>query len=320
MSRLFNSSSVILAVVFCGVFSQSASAAILTSHAYAGIRIDALDEPYHLTIRLEGEGPLNTEFHSFEYEDVFIHATSSAHAKADIYADRFLKSFANAYNSQAGLYAGHAQSHGVAAWRDVVLGPTATHVRLNFRFDGDLSASSVTTGFLNNWAEFGIRTTTNPYIDHDTFFEQVEAEFPITGTATYDYEAVVYDGNQQGGTSAPGGISGNGFTAATGNYAWDSFEYSGGHFTGFFHIDTEYDASLGGYGWGVSLNARACGLGGQAEADALGTLTLQQVTLPDGTPLDVTFDSGLQIPEPGSITLLVCGMVAGLIWWWRRRR
>ena len=42
-----------------------------------------------------------------------------------------------------------------------------------------------------------------------------------------------------------------------------------------------------------------------------------------GWPVETTAELGFRvasIPEPGSITLLLCGLVTGLIWWRRRRK
>jgi hypothetical protein len=103
--------------------------------------------------------------------------------------------------------------------------------------------------------------------------------------------------------------------------AWDAFHISGDDFVGIFHIDSSYDPALGGYAWGVGLSARANGRGGEGVGDALGTLSLQSVTLPNGTPLDISFVSGLTltaVPEPSSVVLLgTLGCVAMLN---RRRR
>ncbi len=302
MSRLVNSLCVPFAVILCGIGTSGASAALLDSHAFAGMYINAPGE-YNssIIVKQEGDGPLDTGLHSFEHWNPLVHTTRSAQAKTDISTGRFLKSYASASGSHAGTFVTYGVGQGLAAWRDVVLGsdPTVPIVRLNFRFDGDLGASKFSGDpVTNNWAEFGIRTSTDP----GTFFEeQVEWDFGRKGGYMFDYEAVVYAGNQSGTTKAPGYVSDGEFSAASGHLAWDSFSYDGAHFTGSFHIDSAYDDSLGGYGWGVSLSSRARGRGGEAEADAMGTLTLQQVTLTDGTPLDVTFDSGLQFAPPSSV-------------------
>ena len=112
------------------------------------------------------------------------------------------------------------------------------------------------------------------------------------------------------------GLGGPTVSEAGGN--WDSAEFSGSHFTGTFHFDIGYDASLGGYGWALGLVAQSYAFGGTfASTDAGHTLGLESVTLPDGTPVAATFDSGLQlqsVPEPTSLMMLMCGIgIIGLL-------
>src|SRR5208337_3305483 len=88
--------------------------------------------------------------------------------------------------------------------------------------------------------------------------------------------------------------------------------YTGGVFSATGYFDAFYDAAFGGYGWGLLLNAVADVTGGDVTDDFLNTLSLTKVTLTDGTPISVTFDSGLTmgtVPEPSSVVMLATAMV-----------
>ena len=92
-------------------------------------------------------------------------------------------------------------------------------------------------------------------------------------------------------------------------------------FVGTLHMDVPYDPSLGGYGWGIALSARSHSIGGGTDASSFHSLGLVAATLPDGTPLSVSFDSGLQlVPEPSPIMLVAAGCVVLLTATARRRR
>jgi hypothetical protein len=96
-------------------------------------------------------------------------------------------------------------------------------------------------------------------------------------------------------------------------------------FTGTFHLDIPYDPTLGGYGWALAMiaSSEVSAPGGPASTDAGHTLQLQSVTLPDGTPVSVTFDTGLQlssVPEPSTLTLSVISAVGCLVYCWLRRK
>ncbi len=121
-------------------------------------------------------------------------------------------------------------------------------------------------------------------------------------------------------------------TLGFGNYLgvdtsfWDSVDFTSTGIFGTFHIDTPYNPDLGGYGWGVSLSVWTQAKGGTATADFGHTTSLQSVTLLDGSPVDVTFDSGLQltdatvVPEPSTLVAAAIGTIALLGRYWLRRK
>jgi len=308
-----------------GSFPSVAFGSILESHAFVGV-IGLNGDTYPQSrITQVGEGPLDTGRISGGRSPAGGQPFStSAQARADITADRLLKAYSAAQATGGGLFDGQMGSAGVAAWRDVAfVASQPTALRLAFRLDGDLSAWRYSDlGFSNDWAELGITTTSAP----TSFFNYEGGRAIFLTSWPFDYEAVVYYGNQQQSVSAPGAINwlAEGFFADTGLRSWDSFQYDDGHFTGYFHIDTPYDESLGGYGWGVSLSARTAGRNGEGVADAFSTLVLQSVALPDGTPVPATFDSGMTlapaVPEPCSFVLWSGLGAMGLAAAWRRRR
>jgi len=299
----------ITAWLVLSIASPGVRASVLPSHAFVG----TMTNPAVLT--LEGSGPLDTGLQTGGFPGQF---GNNAQARTDISADRFLQAYSSAFSTGAGLFDPRGNGQGRAAWRDIafVTGSAPPALRLNFVLDGELRAVSFGGGFPSNWAELGIETTTNP-IDFFTGTFVPRDSFPL--------EATVYFGNQQQGSPGlPPGFEG---FVARGSFgsSWDSVNFVGDQFTGRFHIVTPFNPALGGYGWGVSLSAWSFGRGGSAEADALSTLRLESVTLPDGTPIRVTFDSGLRfgvqqaIPEPATLALFGIGSVA-LLGWGRRKR
>lgn len=207
--------------------------------------------------------------------------------------------------SQVGAY-GFGQA--LAYWRDIAYIPLSSQypvLRLNFSVDADLSAERFDepdriNWFSDNYAEVGVSTTTNPV--HFNPFPTTDDRY-----FGFQYAAVVYQGSQVQYRRVA-----QGFTANAGLwFPWDSYtavtntSQTDASFRGHFHIDTPYDPALGGYGWGVTLSARSFGRDGQAETDASHTMSLESVTLPDGTPVPVTFFSGLQFGNtaPTNITL-----------------
>jgi hypothetical protein len=73
-----------------------------------------------------------------------------------------------------------------------------------------------------------------------------------------------------------------------------------------------YDASIGGYGFTVELYAATYTYYGGGTSDFLDTLALTSVTAANGSPVAVSFDSGLtlsSVPEPSGLPMLVLGLL-----------
>jgi hypothetical protein len=341
--------------------SKTASAGLLDTHAFAGTY-----GPYDPVYDQNGDvlyGLKRTENFGANSVSAGPHSTSvtsswtsASSAQANSTASGLLKASAS---SSSSTYA-PANATAAAAWRDVAKlnsALSASALRLVFRVEAQLSAELGMVNdipvypFSNTWAELGVVTTTTPL----GFFEDegpAATVIGIEGSASFDYEATLYRGNQLQTSSAPGEIGlqpdgsyeeiprdshGNsgyladayfgdtGWLHASGLPSWDAMSWNGSTFVGDFHIDTPYDAQLGGYGWGVLLSARAFGGGGIASTDAAHTLTLNAVTLADGRPVDVTFDSGLRfnnaVPEPSTLVMSSIWMgTTGMVWLGKRLR
>jgi hypothetical protein len=105
--------------------------------------------------------------------------------------------------------------------------------------------------------------------------------------------------------------------------SWDTYSFQGWVFDGSLTFPLTYDASLGGYGFAVSLRTEAVAKGGLGSADFFNTLDLMGFSLADGTPVPVHFDSGLvlgSVPEPSSAVLSGLGAFSLLCYGRRKRR
>jgi hypothetical protein len=185
---------------------------------------------------------------------------------------------------------------GQAGWRDVVFlgsGPGPESIRLTFTVEATL-ASNQRFG----QPAVGIVGATSPFFEWNPNQQFGQAQLWGPGWA-----------------EVPGRVSG---LVAEG---FDDYVFDGFLFQGTFHVDVPYDASLGGYYWMLKLVAS---VGAQpsrhpnpaqpqdpflvwSETQSLHSVGLQSITDPDGNPLAVTFDSGLQfasasaVPEPASL-------------------
>ena len=249
-------------------------------------------------IRIEGNGILSASLADFwdGYGTVPSFSGDTAAATSP-FTDVLLKAKSDAVGTGAGSYNGGGYGDAWSAWRDVAFVANATPldtIRATFVVDGSLT--TLRTANYNNPvqdAKLGIWTTTNP----TTFFQA--AKFFYDPAATYHLSnsplEIVKETNSAG-------------TSVKASGQWDSVISDGLNVIGTFHIDLAYNSQLGGYGWGVAMHADSQAFGGAAESNFFNTLKLQSVTLADGTPADVTFDSGLQFgstatPEPSSFVI-----------------
>lgn len=291
--------------------SAARAGMILPTHAFAGVGGGPTIGPFGTN--LEGNGALDTGLQTYVAPQGAVPYAGSARAVTDVHADRLLRAYA-----QAGMYEAPGHSGGfsaVSSWRDVAFVDPANLpqvLRLNFVVDANLALIEIPESaiyYAHGLSKLGVSTTTNPV----NFFDPgTRAVVGNPGDLGHQYEASLRD---QGASPDPVrfDVGGNG---------WDSYRFAGGHFTGTFHIDTTYDAALGGYGWGLMLQTYAEAYGSGARVDALNTLKLRAVTLTDGTPVAATFDSGLRlssVPEPASVVMLGAGALILLGYGWRRR-
>jgi MYXO-CTERM domain-containing protein len=104
------------------------------------------------------------------------------------------------------------------------------------------------------------------------------------------------------------------------------------HVEATWHIDVPHDPTTGGYRVAIMLQATTGDvyfeLSGKSLSDFSHTLTLNSITLTDGTivdPSSLRFESGLSfapsaVPEPGTLTLAGFGAVGLVLGALRRRR
>lgn len=291
-----------------------ATSGTLPTHAVVLVRtLDGAAGSYGETLRLEGDSSLDTGLYSTEVTTPFLSISGEARAIVGIDAHNLLKTYSAAYGSGAGLFDSHGEGLSLAAWRDIAFVDTPsqpTVLRLNFVVDGTLAVERNdpnSLGYPYQDAGIYVRTSTTPL----TFFASQAVELLSIGVAPNAELLGKSDGTPIG--------------FATTAFFWDTYSFNGTTFRGTFHIDSQYSEELGGFGWGVSLEALAYAKGGSATTDFINTASLKSVTLVDGTPVSVTFDSGLRFdgtvtPEPTSLALAGCAGLGMAVGAWRRRR
>lgn len=300
-----------LTLLFCGA-GPVAAGPILPTHAKAGAFITPdVDNPNFQPVLLEGNGALDTGllYGTYQFADGSL-TSLAARAVTNIQAQHLLRAYS--YAAGSGIPAAQA----MAAWRDVAFVNSMSHpaaLRLNFIVDGTFAATS-NPGYDGATASIYITGNKAGETDPTKFFQ------PEQGTDIY----YPFEGPPDAAFYSYHGLNGTSYVLPG---FWDSVSFNGTAFHGTFHFDTLYNPNLDGYGWDVALYAYSPIFNeGSATTDFLDTASLQSVTLPDGTPISVTFDSGLQlnaqaVPEPTSLTLLVVGAVClgGFTWCWRNR-
>lgn len=248
---------------------------------------------------LESDGPADTGVvYGADNGDWDILAGGQAYTSLG--SQGFLHAGAQAYSNAPGAYSAAAEAS--AAWRDVAYlsGP-----------DGPV--------FL-------------------TLHLQVEAHFEGAGWAFGNSLKLESSGTYVSGlpwrtlsTAADARYVGPGSGVASVVAGFDEWTMTDGLFRGTIHIDTPFDASLGGYYWEARLTVQAGAVRTlhenetaytYASVDALHSVGLVAVTDPDGNSVAVTFDSGLNssvVPEPGAISLFSIGVAVLGICRCRRR-
>lgn len=276
-----------------------ARAAFYATHALAvaGVNLGVADGAP--LVRIEGKGPLTTEFVEHTY---FRGSTNTGSATAAVShsPDSLLRVYSSISSSVAGDgYAAVANAQ--AYWRDVAywVGPGAPPPVLDFHFHVDGRLSTEPNGI--------------PFPGGPVVAQALPAVFD------YDFDFTDRTFETFGGFGAvKGGLYGDSDSGG-----WSSGGFDGSVLDATFTLRSQYNAAAGGYLWTVALRADAAGDNGRATSDLLNTLSFTGVTLTDGTPAAVTFDSGLRfgpaaVPEPSGLAMLGIG-AAGLLGYARRR-
>lgn len=246
-------------------------------------------------VQIEGDGPLDTGLLDHKYpnfEPYRVSATARAFSNLD--ALHFLGAGASAYSDVESTFHPDGRSVAGAYWRDIATiggGFNPSFITLNFDVEGSLRGQN--NGFSS---ALSVNMSNNVDGGFDNYFDQVSAQLTHDGFTAGGFDSLST-------TDIEGGI----------------------HFTGSFHIDAPYNATLGGYDWGVVLTVRADAIRGfldivaekptWAEVGSLQSIALRSVIDPDGNPIAVTFDSGLSlqsastVPEPTSIILFGLGAI-----------
>jgi len=174
-----------------------------------------------------------------------------------------------------------------------------------------------------------------------TFARQPDAKYFIP-TGHEWYKAAYYDPNKSGGAgyweyatksnTMPNNGNPEGDTGNTANFYDGDYTSDSPYFTtpvGYFGLSEGPNGTFDQEGnvmefieWGYGMNARGV-IGGDWGSD------LADWHIPGTIPGTITFSTTdesdylgfrvASVPEPGSLTLLVCGAIPGLLWWRRRK-
>lgn len=281
------------------------------------------------TTEMTGDGALDTGYHAGWWDGygTVPETGGAARAVTAPHAGTLLRVGTSSYGVGNGLFAGSGIAVAAAGWGDVayVSGISAPDVvRLYFSLEAWLGTERYyDAGFSGQDAALNIslKSDINAIFQADSLLSEIS-------TTYFDLQAIVTTGD---GVNAVyddwPGITGPHVRENFGN-VWDSWSFDGGgRFTGTFHLDTPYDADIGGYAWSVIAVSQSIAFAGSAYSDAMGTLKFTAVTDTEGNPLDVTFESGLRfanlpqpVPEPSSLALLGIGGLIGGVRCVRRRR
>lgn len=198
----------------------------------------------------------------------------------------------------------------LAAWRDIVYlsGPSLPQqIRLNLDLSGTVQAGiEIQADHTHQLVQAGLGSK-NFVMTADQF----------AGDFVHQDQSYFWLQNSPNTT-----IGSTSRVVSSGQYGWDTFQLAATSdpftwiFSGTAHVILDYNPTLGGYGFTVSTRVKSTVIGyGYANGDFGDTLSLESLTLLDGTSLDqagfaVSFDSEMvqssAVPEPS--TFSICGL------------
>lgn len=238
---------------------------------------------------------------------------------------------------------GSGRPEGFAVWRDIAFvgGSPPPVLRFDFEVHAEFGVDGIP--FVDNDGNIGWGKQASLVISFDTGYADRTPNFSrpvqsaLSSGGVLPLEVKLAAGKDFGGVSSDGNAQafvGNGWDSTS--LTWNSDHTELG-FSGTFHGLVGYSSIDGGYYWQVSKDAYvnpgyfftpgstyATGANSGAFVDATHTLRLTAVTLEDGTPIDVTFDSGMRlsstasVPEPSSILMMGSGLLSMIVLRWKR--
>jgi hypothetical protein len=256
-------------------------------------------------------GPYTTEWHGNGNQ------TSTVAAGADALAGQLIRLNASSSNDNAGYYVPYATAIAGATWQDItylnsVALPLPSSVRLHF-FAG---------------ATFEV----NEYPVQRSLYDQSFLRLALRRQSINDVPAdpalFAYGADVIAEVVAEWVNYQNRISIDTRNPWWggSSFTWMGGPvfaFSGEFDFDVPYNASFGGYPWAISAAIESMTANGYGILDFGNSLRLEAITNTDGSPLtgyDISFDSGMQVPEPSTFFIFCAVLSSLLAYGWRRRK